>query len=400
MTLLEYLNKDQAHTRMWRAVVAFGDSRKSLEELLQQFEFIMKRFPETKHFERAKETATMLKRLIQEDKDHSEKNVPALDKLKGDQRVAELIHQLCTQNGHQWSQPGACDIFSDQRGEKSPAHLLVAEGFDAVPQLIEALDDDRFTRSVGYHRNFYFSHHVLRVADCSERILSRIAGRGFYQRKHTNGAMAKDGESDTTKGRIEAWWSDVQSKGEKQVLIDAVKLGDSNSGRQAKALVEKYPDEAVEAIRIGLAKAEGWQQQTMIGWLSKLKDDSATELLKDQLTNASTLGGRIAAARQLVPRDGSKKLALDAMVKEWLNYKSADAESALYLNRKIELAQFLLTSESTEGIQAVAKTFETLDTNAQCSALNALVDLATVSDESHEALEKFLVECLLITGEQ
>ena len=75
-------------------------------------------------------------------------------------------------------QPGSCDIFDTLAGKKgTPAHKLVDLGYEAVPQLIEHLDDERYTRSVGYHRNFYFSHHVLRVSECAMTIISRIAGR-------------------------------------------------------------------------------------------------------------------------------------------------------------------------------------------------------------------------------
>ena len=95
--------------------------------------------------------------MIEEDKVHAAKKAPPLDELEGEALVAELIYQLRNQNGQQWSQPGACDIFLDERGEESPAGRLVAIGFPAVPQLIEVIEDKRFTRSVGYHRNFYFS---------------------------------------------------------------------------------------------------------------------------------------------------------------------------------------------------------------------------------------------------
>src|SRR4029077_20857770 len=102
--------------------------------------------------------------------------------LGKEEQVAELIFQLRDQNGHPFMQPGSCDIFDRFGGSKkdTAAHKLVKIGYDAVPQLIEHLDDQRFTRSVGFHRNFYFSHHVLRVSDCALEILEEIAAQHFW----------------------------------------------------------------------------------------------------------------------------------------------------------------------------------------------------------------------------
>ena len=404
--LLEYLKKDQAHTRMWRAVVVFGDPKISLEELLPKFEFIVETFPKTEYLERAQKTAAMLKQMIEEDKQHAQKEIPPLEKLTGQQRVTELIYQLRTQNGHQWSQPGSCNIFNDERGKNSPADLLVAEGFDAVPQLIKALDDYRFTRSVGYHRDFYFSHHVLRVNDCCERILSKIAGRGFYQRTHTNGAMAKDGKTETTKDRIQEWWSEVSSKGEKQVLIDAVTSGSPNAANQASVLVKKYPEEAVQAIKIGLPKVRTWDQQRMVDILFELRDQpAASELIKDQLVNATKLDVRLQAARALVKYDESKKLALEKlalerMLYEWENYKPENDEDQLFNDPKASLAKFLLSTGSAEGISTITESFEKLTTKTKFSILESVSVLPALTKENQNAIEKLLVDCLLITNEE
>src|SRR5262249_32673969 len=154
----------------------------------------------------------------------------------------DLIFHLREQNGRQWSQPGSCDIFlvvgaGGQMVGDSPAHQLVDIGYNAVPQLIEALEDKRLTRSVGFHRDFYFSHHVLRVGDCSLAVLERIACRSFWEGKYTNAAMIKDGEEKETRKRVQAWWDEFQRKGEKRMLVEGTEAGDWNSIRQADRLV-------------------------------------------------------------------------------------------------------------------------------------------------------------------
>jgi len=47
---------------------------------------------------------------------------------------------------------------------------------------IPALDDDSFTRSVGYFRDFVFSHTVLRVRDVAAAVLARITGQPLGSR--------------------------------------------------------------------------------------------------------------------------------------------------------------------------------------------------------------------------
>ena len=399
-SLIDFLKKDQAHTRMWRAVLAFGTPKISRPKLLEKFEDITKNFPESKHVERAKKTVDLLKEMIEEDKVHAAKKAPPLDELEGEALVAELIYQLRNQNGQQWSQPGACDIFLDERGEESPAGRLVAIGFPAVPQLIEVIEDKRFTRSVGYHRNFYFSHHVLRVGDCAERILCRIAGRNFYQRTYTNGAMAKDGEATSIKKQVEAWWKEVKTKGEKQVLIEAVMSGDDNSAYQAQVLIEKYPDSAVEAIRKGLAKStREWTSQQMISLLTKHGSDESEELIRQQLLDGKKLPIRITAAQALM-RTGRSQLAIERMLHEWKNYSPDETQDHSFEDPQSEIAKFLLHSGSSQAVNSVAEKFPQLPARAKFEVISSLSDTDLNLDQTYvAAVEGFLVEGLQITDE-
>src|SRR5581483_5181569 len=212
-------------------------------------EHFLKNFPDSEYQPRAQETAALLFQILAEDREHARKAGPPLEQLGKKERIAELIFRLRDQNGHQWSQPGSCDVFMTADGkEDSPAHRLVRFGYDAVPQLIEALDDQRFTRSVGFHRDFYFSHHVLRVGDAALQVLEHIAHRSFYRRGHTNEAMVKDGKTATVKAAVRAWYAELQKKGEKRLLREAVECGDEQSYYQGERLLEKYPGEAAAAL--------------------------------------------------------------------------------------------------------------------------------------------------------
>ena len=152
------LENDLAHAMMWRAVVAFGEPEISRISLLNQFDAILTKYPRSPHHERAKATVESLRKMVAEDAVHQGISDEAVARLPVKDRVGELIFRLRNQNGQQLSQPGWCDIFMDWRGTtNTPAHQLVQLGHAGVPQLIAAIDDKTFTRSVGYHRNFYFS---------------------------------------------------------------------------------------------------------------------------------------------------------------------------------------------------------------------------------------------------
>ena len=300
----------------------------------------------------------------------------------------------------QWSQPGACNIFLDERGEESPAAKLVTLGFPAVPQLIEVLEDQGFTRSVGYHRNFYFSHHVLRVGDCAERILCRIAGRNFYQRTYTNGAMAKDGQATSIKKQIEAWWKEVKTKGEEQVLIEAVMTGDDNSSNQAQVLVKKYPDSAVEAIRKGLAKStREWTSKRLIAVLAQHGSDKAEELIRQQLLNGKKLPIRITAAQALM-RTGRSQLAIERMLHEWKNYSTDATRDYSFDDPEGQIAVFLLHAGSSQAVKSVTERFPELLARTKFEVINSLSDADLNLDQAYvDAVEAFLVESLQATDE-
>jgi len=321
---VETLSAEIAHNRMWEAVEAFGDPSIGRKELLLEFQYIVKHFPEGKHADRAKKTAKLLKQMVEEDESRAHEKRKPLDEMTTEERGAELIFRLRDQNGHQLFQPGGCDIFNDRRGEESPAHQLVKIGFDAVPQLIEVVDDRRFTRSVGCHRNFYFSHYVLRVGDCAQRIIERIASRRFYTRTDTNAAMVKDGEESEVKKRIKAWWADVERKGEKQVLIEAVEAADGNAVWQARRLLKEYPDDALAPIvRAAGSAKESYVRGQLTEMLGEIPGDAPVPFLLEQLREGPELWNRLAAAKCLFER--RRPEPIPAMIAEWRRITRAAA---------------------------------------------------------------------------
>ncbi len=299
----ESLADEIGHAMMWRAVLDFGDPTIPRTALLTTFLNFCDRFPNSEHALRANDTVDILEEMLDEEKLRPKPKPPT--EMTKQERIAELIFELRNQNGQQLDQPGWCDIFQDPRGEESPAAQLRKIGYDAIPQLIEAMEDHRFTRSVGYHRDFYFSHTVLRVGECAEAIIVSIAQRSF-----------RDREKNNSEQEVRLWWDEFQKKGEEQVLIESVSRGDDNAPYQGMLLVEKYPEAAFEALRAGvLASKDDWTRTRLIELVSGLRDDSVVDFLLDEMKNAPGISTRVSAARGLRLRNREEPIL--SMSEEW-----------------------------------------------------------------------------------
>jgi hypothetical protein len=102
LPLQKLVADDLAHIEMWRSIVAFEDPAISRSQLLERFERLTKNYPESKHYQQAKETVRVLRQMVKEDAEHAaKKQVKQFDKLSQKEQVAELIFQLRDQNGHQ-----------------------------------------------------------------------------------------------------------------------------------------------------------------------------------------------------------------------------------------------------------------------------------------------------------
>jgi hypothetical protein len=359
---------DIGHGQMWQAVLDFGHPSVSRPQLLERFERIVRNYPQSEHVTRARETITLLKQMIKEDEEHAKKRAAGkpFEQLSKREQIEELIFQLRDQNGKQDSQPGSCDIFDDfdpeTRGrvdKDTPAHQLVKMGYDAIPQLIEVLEDQRFTRSVGYHRDFYFSHYVLRVGDCAEQIITRIAGRSFYQRYSTSGAMVKDSEAASVKKRVQDWYEELKKNGAQRMLVEATEKGDWQSVAQAKMLLKRYPDAASASILAGAKAAkEDWARTELVKIAAQIKGDGPLPFLLSEVKDGPFLGSRLAAAEALHKRGRSE--GVTAMIVEWNHPRPVPPTDRIGDHSEFErdmLARFLAHCGKPDAVAALAKDF-------------------------------------------
>ena len=259
--LMERLQHEFGHALIWQAMLACDDPVNPRRELQKNFERIVAECPKSRHVARAKEISGVLKRMIPEDDAHAaERAKVPFGKLSREDQIKDLIFQLRDQDGFQFSQPGSCSIFSFGGAGETPADRLVEFGFDAVPPLIEVLGDDRLTYSVGYHRNFYFSHEVLRVGDAAQQVIEKIGGVNLNQgievrmfgedpKRYGEGGLRKAIQADARR-----WWEAFSAKGEKRFLIDEVSAG----GESAPQLV----DSSRRGIRRKCRRHSNWGSRT------------------------------------------------------------------------------------------------------------------------------------------
>jgi len=381
--------EDLSEMWMWRAIRAFGVPERSRAEILALCERLTEHVPDTTHAERASGTAALLRKMIAEDEAHA-KTAKPLAELTGEARIRELIFRLRDQNGHQWSQPGSCDVFADPREEESPAHRLAAAGHEAVPLLIEAIEDESFSRSVGFWRDFAFSHYVLRVGDCALAVLRRISGIAFYLPNSTSGAMWKDGHAKSTRAAVEAWWAEVSEKGEERVLAEGVAAGRRDSVWQARVMVERFPGSALAAIAAGVEVAEqDWIRARLIFNAGRLGGDAPVPFLLDMMKSAPDLSSRVVAARALLRRDRAEAVA--AMIAEWGNLELVEGRIEHGVG---DLVSFLARSGRVEAIEALAKDADRLPVVHRYEVVESLFSAEPSSPAAEAAVTDLLFAAL------
>lgn len=174
-------------------------------------------------------------------------NPESVAKLSPGEQARYWVSRLRDQNGESVS-GDSMFVFDDIRTRtwKTPGHELLKLGYPAVPALLEALGDQRFSRCIGSSKGFYFAYHVLTVSDVAKLVLARMAGRWSWESPSPNGPTAQ--------AQIETWWKEAQEKGEKQMLSEAVKADGDLVSELARRLALLDPAAARTALMEVLKK--------------------------------------------------------------------------------------------------------------------------------------------------
>jgi hypothetical protein len=398
-----------AQALLQRAVFGFADQDISRKDLLARFELIIDHCPESenkgdvrplnvccwslgRHTEPSRYYRDRLRAMVKEDEELSRRPKKAESEMSRRELIADLIQQLRDQRGQQWSWPGRCEIFNPQfpdrtRGvEGMAADRLATIGLEAVPQLIDALDDKRFSRVVESHHD---SVYMLRVSDCARLVIERLAGRTFADRSAPEEPDERDRWAVESKKRVVAWWAEFQRKGEKQMLVEATERGDSDSGASGKLLRQRYPEAALDALNKGIAAAtDEWVQTFLTRMVGELGSAEALASLRRQLS-AAALRRRVAAAKEL------HKLGyingVQPMIEEWGRVIVDDR-----LPHDVEeLIDFLALCGQPEALRALGKDLRRRPFDVRLAAVQAVGRLDRenykVTPEAAAARDEFLI---------
>lgn len=301
--------------RMAKAEADLSDPKISRRESLADFEEIAKLFPACGEAKRARENAELLRQMLAEDEAH---HPPPFEKMTTREKVAEWIFQLRDQTGQRCSPGFAYYLDADWQqndGRDTPARQLVKLGYAAVPQLIDALGDPRFSRAVfvmSWHR---LSYDPLRVGDCAHDILERIAGRSFEFGRAELAEPARAGEIAAAKKEVGVWWKDLRKKGAKTLMIEAVRRGGSDSPEQADQLMKTNPADALAAIIAGAHAAKDSSTRSyLVAAASRVPGDAPVQFLRTEMKDASR-AIRVCAAIALFRR--GQPGVVPAMIEDW-----------------------------------------------------------------------------------
>jgi hypothetical protein len=340
----------------------FGDSRVTRKELLARFEWVLKHFPEGEndkeytpdafsavqighHRKMAESWGAVLRIMVAEDEEHARRSAKSDDELNKQERIAELIFRLRDQNEDQHLAVFA-HLGADDKKHAGPSKELLKLGYDAMPQLIDALQDDRFTRTVVHYK---FAQRVVRVGESCQWLIRRISGRNFGPESDSKADMSEDQKTAEMKKNVQAWWTEFQKNGEKQMLIEGTQAGDSSSVQQGRMLSERYPDVALVALNKGIVAAKHpWDKAELLTIAAKIKGDATTALLRREL-KSSAQEVRVAAARGLHARDHAD--GVKAMIDEWQN-RPGDWDRDRGVS---QLITFLAECNRPEAIQVLGK---------------------------------------------
>jgi hypothetical protein len=217
--------------------------------------------------------------------------------------------------------------------------------------------------------------------------------------------MAKDGKASAARRAAEAWWSEFQKKGEKQMLLDAVAAGGNDSPAQGEILSQKYPDVATEALVQGArSTTNSWIRSRLIDQIAKLDRATGRDFLKAELKQGPTLHSRVAAAFGLLPNQ--KQTATESMIQEWKTLPRIRNDDD---NGWKSLVEYLGSCDSVDAVNVLAENLRRRSPEVKLKVVEELGEeehssfnrsFGRVSTETLAVMESSLIAALDDTEER
>jgi hypothetical protein len=359
---LATIKRQIAHGELRKVVDELAKPGVSRQDVIPRFKGLVRKLEGTPQGKEAGEIATVLEKMAKEDETRAQKPPRPFNEMTKEQKIGELIYRLRDQRDfdpdESSGEPSVADKLRDD-----PSGMLVAMGYDAFPQLILAMDDDRLTRRVSMRWSTVGIQAVSLMEQISGERFEREDPGLLWGRVDFPDVPVRIIAAAATKTAVKAWWEEFKRKGEKRFLIDATRRGDkANSAWQ---LVEKYPDSALPAIQEGIRNSRDDSiRRYLVELAGKLKGSETVPLLLNQLRSTDPRT-RIEAAWGLnaLGRDEGFRAMLD----DWVKCVSGQPSNQLLR----DLVGFLMWSGHVETAKTLAKDLPQLTVENRVLAIGA-----------------------------
>jgi hypothetical protein len=248
----------------------------------------------------------------------------------------------------------------------SPYVQLVEKGFDAVPALIEHLDDDRLTRYCWFGLN-NFPGYQYRVGHIASNLLEGLAGENLGE----DGLRAARGNV-AAKDKARAWWDKAKKEGEEAYMLGRVFLrkGDWPNDYALRVLVKKYPRRLPEVYRTLLDKRPQMQSRPVVEALARSEVPREKKLeLYAYAGHHKNLEHRRAAFWQLKELDHERFVQL---LIETLDGLVPTPAEPYWLCSEAAFANLVASTETAAAWQALKRAAKRADPGLRVEILNVM----------------------------
>lgn len=374
--LREFLQIDVGGIVLDSAEEAFSNTGKGWSELLEPYATFEQRYPASPRVPYAREAADLLRKMIAEETGHRSK---PFDQMTPEEQAAEYIYQLRELRLFPWLFGNlALEIKHNRELNDTPVQRLVALGDTAIPRLIEALDDRRFTHTMVPRFNGVHPPLAMRVADMACEILEQLSGQNFRAERTMDGRLS----GKTSRQMAEAWWAESKEKGERQRLIDATAMGGASALRAAPMLIEKYPNDAIAAIKTGIRAPESASYQSqLLEIAARLPGEAPVELMQSMLAGDNRFFARVHASEWLMMHGHPE--VIPPMIEAWEKLRPRLDDPHTY-DEAGPLIGLLGSSSNARAIEALGKDLSSLPVDVKIAIVQVLLPSDVYGSRSSE----------------
>lgn len=271
----------------------FSDRRYSRLDLLKMTRLWLETFSNDYYAQSTKEQESTLARMVEEDRVAESR--PAADApLSRQEQIQQWIHDLRDQARAQigedvWSQ--GFYLSGDTSGPEAanePSRKLIDAGLEAVPALLEKLQDTTLTRCVFFFMRHGSSTSVWKVGNFVDEILTQITTIRAYGKPEEKLKLWRD------------WYDRTKSKGEAGALKDLVASGKDHEVLAAAKRLLKISPQSLDVVIAGVRRINNRAyRNNLLDLLDQHWNPRVEEFMRVELEKGGFVSSRVAAAEIL-----------------------------------------------------------------------------------------------------